>query len=180
MATPALKTAIWRANLRQELGEDNYLKRQRDLKKAYRARKKLELIQQQAQQVQNQEQQQMAQQTEQTIQQLMTHQAKVNQQQKQQMQKIQPPKFTQVQQQPPIPQPTQQPQITQPTKQTIQQIMALVKQNPPPRPATRPLAEVVKKFISKSKVSKPEVPIKPKKLQLLLKQLNMQKGGKND
>jgi len=176
MATPAIKTALWRANLRGELGDDAYLKRQRELKQAYRLRKKLEQAQlaQTAQQVQNQGQQQMTQQLEQTIQALQANQAKVNQQQKQQMQKIQ------IQQQQPIPQPTQQPQITQPTKQTIQQLMALVKQNPPPRPANRPLAEVVKKFISKTKASKPEVPIKPKKLQLLLKQLNMQKGGKND
>ena len=139
MATPALKTALWRANLRNELGDDNYLKRQRDLKRAYRARKKLELAQQQAQPAQPQVQQQPAQ-----------------------------PQVQQVQS--PI-------QITQPpNKQTLQQLMALTKTPPPPRPSSRPMAEVVEKFISKSKASKPEVPIKPnklKKLKLLLKQLNI-------
>jgi hypothetical protein len=133
MATPALKTALWRANLRNNLGDDAYLQRQRDLKRAYRARKKLELAQQQAQQ------------------------------QGQQVPQVQP-------QQPPI-QITQQPPIQPPNKQTIQQLMALSKTQPPPRPASRPSTEVIKKFISK-----PEIPTKPnklKKLKLLLKQLNI-------
>jgi hypothetical protein len=60
--------------------------------------------------------------------------------------------------------------------------LALTQTNPPPRPASRPMKEVVKNFISKSKPTNtpPPVPPKLKKLQLLLKQLNIQKSNKND
>ena len=52
----------------------------------------------------------------------------------------------------------------------------------PPRPATRPSTETIRQIISKSKAP-PPVPAKitpVKKLQLLLKQLNIQKNNKND
>ena len=134
MATPAAKTRAWRANLRNELGEDNYLQRQRDQKRAYRARKKLEQAQAQAQ--------------------------------------------AQAQQ---APQPPPRP-ATRPSTEVVKQL--LNKYKTPPRPATRPSTEVIKQLLSKSNNPPPippkSIPGAAKKLQLLLKQLNIQKSNKND
>ncbi len=129
----AQKTRQWRANLRNELGDDAYLQRQRDQKRVYRARRRAEEGLEPARARNG-----------------VRCECKCEGQQPQQA---------------PQPPPQQAPQ-------------------PPPRPATRPSTEVIKRLLSKSNNPPPippkAVPGAVKKLQLLLKQLNVQKSNKND
>ena len=133
----AQKTRQWRANLRNQLGDDAYLARQRDQKRVYRARRRAEEGLEPARARNG-----------------VRCECKCEGQQAQQA---------------PQPLPQQAPQQAP---------------QPPPRPATRPSAEVIKQLLSKYKnppaIPEKAVPGAVKKLQLLLKQLNVQKNNKND